>query len=224
MSQVDGSPTERVYDRIAPIYDWFEAPMDQIGGRARRERVIAGARGRVLEIGIGTGRNLELYPSGGEVEVTGVDISRRMIERAQRRARKLGRGAEIRRADAQALPFPDASFDTVTATCVFCSVADPVRGLSEARRVLRPGGEARLLEHVRPENPVLGKLFDWLTPLTRRLFGPEINRRTEANVRAAGFEIVDVRCDGIWREIVARPAHSGGRAPNQEGPEATAAE
>lgn len=205
MSEADTSPTERVYDRIAPIYDWFEAPMDQVGGRARRDRVIAGARGRVLEIGIGTGRNLEFYPSDDQAEVTGVDLSARMVERARRRARKLGRAADIRRADAQALPFPDASFDTVTATCVFCSVADPVRGLAEARRVLRPEGEARLLEHVRPENPVLGKLFDWLSPLTRRLFGPEINRRTESNVRAAGFEIVDVRREGIWREIVAKP-------------------
>lgn len=209
---------------MAPIYDWFEAPMDQIGGRARRERVIAAARGRVLEIGVGTGRNLELYPSGGEIEVTGVDISQRMIERARRRARKLGRAAEVRRADAQALPFPDASFDTVTATCVFCSVADPVRGLAEARRVLRPGGEARLLEHVRPENPVLGKLFDWLTPLMRHVFGPEINRRTESNVRAAGFEIVDVRREGIWREIVARAAPSRGGAPDENGSEATSAE
>lgn len=63
----------------------------------------------------------------------------------------------------------------------------------------------RLLEHVRPRNSVLGKLFDWLSPLTRRLFGPEINRRTEDNIRAAGLTISQVRRDGIWREIVARP-------------------
>lgn len=198
------SPVEQVYDRVASVYDWYEGPMDRVGGRARRQRVIGGAAGKVLEIGVGTGRNLAFYPR--PAELTGIDISERMLERARHRAEQLGRSIDLRHADAEALPFTDGSFDTVTATCVFCSVADPVKGLEEARRVLRSGGEARLLEHVRPRNPVLGKLFDWISPVTRRLMGPEMNRRTESNVRAVGFEIVDVRREGIWREIVARPA------------------
>ncbi len=70
---------------------------------------------------------------------------------------------------------------------------------------MKPDGEVRLLEHVRPTNPILGKVFDWLSPSTRRLFGPEINRRTEQNVEAAGLEITQIRRDGIWREIIARP-------------------
>jgi ubiquinone/menaquinone biosynthesis C-methylase UbiE len=193
----------RVYDRIAPIYDLFEAPMEWAGGRARRERVVAGAHGDVLEVGVGTGRNLELYPD--DARVTGIDISERMLKRARKRAARLEREPELRLADVESLPFETGRFDTVTATCVFCSVENPVEGLKEVRRVVKPGGEVRLLEHVRPRNPILGTLFDWLSPLTRRLIGPEINRRTEANVRAAGLEIVDVRRDGIWREIVARP-------------------
>ena len=108
-------------------------------------------------------------------------------------------------ADVQALPFDDDSFDTVTATCVFCSVADPVAGLKEVARVATPGGQVLLLEHVRPRNPVLGWLADLVAPVVRRLMGPEINRRTEDNVTAAGLEIDEVTRWGVWREIVAHP-------------------
>lgn len=191
----------RVYDRIAPLYDWLEAPMALMGGRARRRRVIAGARGSTLEIGVGTGLNFPFYAAG--VQLTAVDISGRMLARARRRGGRASGPVQFVRAAAEALPFADGVFDTVTATCVFCSVQDPVRGLAEVRRVVRSGGKVLLLEHVRPTNRVLGKLFDWLSPLTRRVIGPEINRRTEENVAAAGLGIAQVRRNGIWREIVA---------------------
>jgi ubiquinone/menaquinone biosynthesis C-methylase UbiE len=211
----------RIYDRLARVYDFVEAPMDFMGGRRRRRRVLQEARGRVLEVGIGTGRNLDYYPAG--VELTAIDISPEMLARARRRAQELGREVSLELADVEALPFPDGAFDTVTAACVFCSVADPVAGLREVRRVVSPAGRVLLLEHVRPRNPVLGKLFDLLTPLTRRLLGPEINRRTEENLRASGLEITHVHRDGIWREIVARRSargagrvDAGGRSePNQ---------
>ena len=177
--------------------------MERMRGAGRRGRVVGGARGRVLEVGVGTGRNLSLYPPNADV--TAVDISARMLERAQEQATKVPARVRLHQADAEALPFPDAAFDTVVATCVFCSVGDPVRGLEEIRRVVKPKGEVRLLEHVRPENRLLGKLFDLLSPITRRVIGPEINRRTEENVRRAGLEIIDLRRDGIWREIIARP-------------------
>lgn len=195
----------RRYDRVASVYDLLEAPMDWMGGSRRRRRVLAGARGRTLEVGVGTGRNLDLYPAG--VDLTGIDVSGRMLERAQRRSHLLGAGAHLEQADVEQLPFADSSFDTVTATCVFCSVEDPVRGLEEVRRVVRRGGQVLLLEHVRPTGRVLGWIADRLTSLTRRFIGPEINRRTEENVRGAGLEIVNVRREGVWREIVARPSH-----------------
>src|SRR5262249_26078776 len=152
-------------------------------------------------LGVGTGLSLPSYPPG--IDLTGIDISPRMLARARRRAAGLGVDADLDVADIEALPYPDASFDTITAACVFCSVDDPVRGLGEAARVVRPDGQVLLSEHVRPRNPVLGRLADLVSPLTRRLVGPELNRRTERNVEAAALHIPEVRRRGIWREIVA---------------------
>lgn len=198
------SPVARVYDRVSGVYDVYTAPMEAMGGKKARRRLFGRARGRVLELGIGTGAGLPSYPTG--IELTGVDISPRMLARARRRADRLHRAVTLELADIENLPYPDATFDTVTASCVFCSVADPVRGLREAARVTRPGGQVLLYEHVRPTSPVLGRLADLLSPLTRRAFGPELNRRTEDNVEAAGLVISDLRRDGIFREIVATPA------------------
>lgn len=183
---------------MARWYDAMQAPMDWLGGTARRKRVVSRARGRVLEVGIGTGLNLELYAPN--VQLTGIDLSARMLERARQRA-----AHEVRlvNADAERLPFRNESFDTVVATCVFCSVADPVAALREVSRVVRADGRVLLLEHVRPRNPVLGALADALSPVTRRLMGPEINRRTEENVVAAGMVMLEVSREGVWREIVA---------------------
>jgi len=203
---IPASDVSRRYDRIARFYDTFEAPMDRLGGLRRRVRTVNGASGRTLEVGIGTGRNIDLYPP--DVELTGIDIAPKMLRRAARRARQLGRPVRLEIADVEDLPFADASFDTVTATCVFCSVPDPIAGLREVARVTRANGRVLLLEHVRPRNPLLGWVFDRLSPLTQRLVGPAINRRTEANVRAAGLDIVDVMGRGVWREIWARPSIS----------------
>lgn len=140
------------------------------------------------------------------MDLTGIDIAPAMLARAQRRVERQGRPVRLEVADVEHFPYPDASFDTVCATCVFCSVPDPIAGLAEVARVVDPGGQVRLLEHVRPRNPVLGWLADRLSPLIQRTIGPAINRRTEDNIRAAGLELVEVRRRGVWREIVARPA------------------
>lgn len=203
MARSEQAPVARVYDRVSGIYDLYTSPMEAMGGREARQRLFSRARGRVLELGIGTGASLSGYPA--EVDLTGIDISPRMLERARRRATALDRRVTLEVADIEHLPYPDASFDTVTASCVFCSVADPVQGLSEARRVTRSDGQVLLYEHVRPRSRLLGKLADLVSPWTRRAFGPELNQRTENNAEQAGLVLRDVHRQGIWRAIVATP-------------------
>jgi ubiquinone/menaquinone biosynthesis C-methylase UbiE len=199
------SATARRYDRTAPLYDLYDRPMDVLGGvRRRRRRLLGAARGDVLEVGVGTGRNLDLYPR--DVRLTGIDISPGMLAQARDRVERLGRReVTLSEADVERLPFQDDSFDTVVATCVFCSVDDPVAGLREVARVTRPSGAVLLLEHVRPRNRWLGAVFDVLTVVTRRLLGFHVNRETVHNLRVAGLDVDSERSWGIWREIVARP-------------------
>lgn len=178
-------------------------PMERGKGLERRRRTISRAYGITLEVGVGTGRNLGLYPS--LVSLTATDVSPRMLERAKHRAEGLAIRPVFKLADVQELPYADATFDTVVETCVFCSVANPHRGLLELRRVTRPDGQILLMEHVRPSNPALGRMADVASVFTTRLMGPAVNRRTEETVAAAGIQVVERRAERVWREIVARP-------------------
>ena len=198
--------TKARYNRIAPVYDLMEAVIERFAFRQWRERLWSQVDGnRVLEVGVGTGKNVSYYPSG--VQVTAVDLSDKMLERAQRRAQELDSEVDLRLMDAQRLSFPDATFDAAVASFVFCSVPDPVLGLRELGRVVRPGGQILLLEHVRVNKPVIGKLMDLLDPFVVRLMGPHINRRTAENVKKAGLEIERVEelaPGGLVKLMVAR--------------------
>ena len=182
----------RRWNRRARLYDRLTAPMERMLGLVRGrawvfERV---AKGRVLEVGAGTGKNLPYYPERAFVVAS--DLSPGMLARAVEKARDRSRTVRFVVTDAEDLAFRAGSFDTVLATCVFCTVPDPVRGLREARRVLKDGGEVVLLEHMRPRG-FLGKLFDLLDPIASRLMGPHINRRTLDNIRRAGLAVVEER-------------------------------
>ncbi|MEW6048114.1 MAG: methyltransferase domain-containing protein [Bacillota bacterium] len=205
MSRQRSAVIRRRYDRIAPIYDLMDMGSERRMG-AWRKALWDGARGRILEVGVGTGKNMPYYPSGARV--TAIDFSPRMLERAERRARRLGASVDLIQMDAQNLAFPDNSFDTVVTACVFCSVPDPVRGLREIRRVLRPDGNLLMLEHMRSELPLVGPAMDLLNPLVVGVVGANINRRTLDNIRAAGLQITSVEdlLLDIFRRIVAVPA------------------
>ncbi len=155
--------------------------------------------------------NLPYYPT--RASATAVDLSPRMLDKARHRAERLGFEVSFQAADVRRLPFSDESFDHVVATLLFCDVPEPVKGLSELRRVCRAEGRVLLLEHVRPRNRFLGKLVDLVDPILFRVLGIHLNRRTVDNVRAAGLQICAVHSFlGIYRIIVSRP---GTRPPEE---------
>ena len=158
-----------------------------------------------MEVGVGTGKNLPYYPR--DVKMTAIDLSPRMLERAQEKASAFGLEVDLMEMDVQNLAFPDRCFDTVFATFVFCSVPDPVMGLQELRRVCKTDGRLLLLEHMRPGNAPLGFLFDILNPMVVRMMGANINRRTMDNIQKAGWKIraVERLSSDIVRWIEAEP-------------------
>jgi phosphatidylethanolamine/phosphatidyl-N-methylethanolamine N-methyltransferase len=185
--------TRARYQRIEPFYD---ALADMMGRRYLpwRQRLWSLVRGpQVLEVGVGTGKNIPFYRR--ELDLTAVDLTPGMLVQARRRAEALDVRVQLCLGDVQALDFPDGVFDSVVATFVFCSVPNPVLGLTELHRVVKPGGQVLLLEHTRSAKPLLGKLMDILNPVVVRITGANINRRTLSNVTKV-FQVEDVEDAG----------------------------
>ncbi len=190
--------TKRRFGRIARLYDIFEWPFKKKFSRLRK-RLVKNAEGRTLEVGIGTGNNIPFYP--GTVELTGIDFSDKMIGIARKKPTG-GLKVNLQVMDAEDMLFEDNAFDTVVSFGTLCSIPDPERGLKEIRRVCRDGGRILMLEHVRSENKIAGKLMDLLNPLTRRIIGDNINRRTYENLIRAGFNPRDIVVENIGSDII----------------------
>lgn len=197
---------------FAGLYDAVMRGSDR-GRMARwRQRVVAPAAGRVLEVGAGTGLNFRHYRRGTTVIAT--DPDQAMLRRARERAGDTEARVVLLAADAERLPFRSRAFDDAVIGLALCTIPRPGIALAELRRVLRPGGLLRALEHVRMDQPVAGRLQDWLTPLWRRIAGGcHLNRRTTESVAAAGFVLESVlpHTRGLFLELTARAPDSGAK-------------
>jgi len=192
------------WNRAAPGYDraiaWFERSFVADG----RDWIAGRAEGEVLEVGIGTGRNLGRYPPG--VALTGVDLSPAMLAVARGRAAELGVDVRLVEGDAQALDLPAGAFDTVVATLALCAVPDDRRAVAELVRVLRPGGRLLLLDHVVATNPGARLVQRALDPLAHRLDGDHLLRRPRVLVEAAGLAVEEAERTklGVIERLAAR--------------------
>ncbi|HEU5036142.1 MAG TPA: methyltransferase domain-containing protein [Nocardioides sp.] len=196
----------RVWDKAAPSYDRQIAFFERIWFTGGREWLTSRATGRVLEVAVGTGRNLAHYPA--DVTITGIELSPRMLAIARVHAAAIGREVDLREGDAHDLPLEDASVDTVVCCLSLCAIPDPARALAEMRRVLVPGGRLLLLDHVRSTWPPVYAAQWLLEQITRRTAGEYFTRRQLPLVQAAGFEIVEaerVKAGSIERVHAVKP-------------------
>ena len=196
--------------RFAAGYDCLMRQAERLRLANWRREVVGPAEGTVLEIAAGTGLNFPYYRGGVTVTATEPDLA--MLEIACHRARNAKTAIALIAADAQALPFRAHAFDTVVVGLGLCTIPSPAKALAEIRRVLKPTGAARLLEHVRVDRPIAGRLQDILTPLWSRIAGGcRLNERTVETVRRSGFQIDAIRrhMGGVVVAIEARPAAVG---------------
>ena len=196
------------YQRIAPVYDLLDLPFEY--GRYRRIRrlLFQGLSGRLLDAGVGTGRNFPFYPPGSQV--VGIDISAAMLARAEPRRKSAATEVELRQMDVTRLDIPDRTFDAAVATFLFCVLPEELQvpALKELGRVVKPGGPVRLLEYVRPRRTVRRGLARLWEPWIAWAYGASFDRRTEEHIPEAGLELTEARfvVDDLVRLMSARVA------------------
>jgi len=191
--------TIKKYDIFSRVYDLFERPMEKYLFSSLRKRALAFAIGAVLEVGIGTGKNIPHYLDN--VKVTGIDFSRGMLEKAKRKKEKLSlKNVTLLEMDVENMSFQDEFFDTVVSTFVFCTVPYPLKGLQEVYRVLKQGGKAVFLEHMKSNSFFLNIPLYMMNVFTKTLIGTSMIRETQKNIEKVGFKIKDVQ--NVYSDIV----------------------
>ncbi len=199
--------THQAYGRIARFYDILDLPFEHGRYRFLRPALFAGAAGRILDAGVGTGRNMPFYPAGSEI--VGIDLSAPMLARARNRRAKAPGNVALAQMDACATAFADASFDRIVAAFLFCVLEEnqQLPALSELARILRPQGEIRILEYAYSRHPLRRLVMDLWAPWVRWAYGAAFDRATESYLAKAGLEAVETRFlyKDIIKLIVARP-------------------
>ncbi len=191
--------TRDKWDRVSKTFDVMSQFGPEMRWRPAKRALFSRMRpdARVLFVALGTGLDIACFPPGRKI--TAIDISPRMLERAQHRVAAYQGQIEPIVADVKALDFPDEHFDQVFTSCTFCSVPDPVVGLEELRRVLKTGGDLWMFEHTGSRWFPFNAMMNLMTPLTSRV-GPDMNRPTTDNVRKAGFTLQQV--DNVFLDVV----------------------
>jgi len=192
------------YNRIAPVYEVLDLPLELFFFRSWRKEALADLSGKVLEIGVGSGRNLKYYSP--DVLVTGIDNSEGMLEEALKKAREM-KNINLSLMNAESLEFSDNSFDYVVTTFVLCTIPDPVKALKEMRRVLKPSGELIALEHMNSDNLIIDFFERLIDPFLFFLLGDHTTRQTARNIEEAGFKIKEEKnlaFKDVFRKIRAK--------------------
>jgi ubiquinone/menaquinone biosynthesis C-methylase UbiE len=195
----------RKYDRFARWYDWLEGIPDLLGVSRLRRRLLKRASGKVLEIAVGTGKNLKFYPS--DCRIMALDVSREMLNVARKRRVKLSIDVFFLLADAEALPFADKSFDTVVSSLSTCTFPDPIAALREMRRVCKSEGKILLLEHGRSDRESLARFQDRTADRLAKQLGCHWNREPLELARKANLKVNEARrfFFGVFHRIEAEP-------------------
>jgi len=193
-----------IWDKKAAGYDKEMAFFERVLFPGARQWACSQAEGKVLEIAVGTGRNLPYYPDG--VDLTGIEYAPLMLGLAKESAEELGVKADLRLGDAQALDLPDNAFDTVVCTVSLCSIPDDRAAVREVARVLRPGGRLILMEHVASPNPVVRAVQWLLNVITTRIEGDHLCREPLNHLRAEGLQVEFLERSkwGIVERVTAR--------------------
>ncbi len=192
------------FEKIAKRYDYYIALFELIFLKKWRKRLLENVKGNVLEIGIGTGKNLPYYKN---CNLAGIDISPTMIEITKKYAKKLNINCNIKVMSAEKLKFKDNQFNYVISSLILCDIPNPIKALKEMKRVLKKNGELRMIEHMKSNKNFIYNLQIYLNNTNKKIFGCDLLRDTEGNIKKAGFKIIKVKnifLGDMFRVIIAK--------------------